>query len=462
MPLVLTTDEIKSGHGSPEGVVSAAAGVLYRNLDGGMGATFWAKTYGPGTTGWKAMNDPAMPVQIPSGSQLPSLASLMTGNPYVVQAERRLYVVQGMVNAAIQDQFGQYPTDTALATKNVLVGGRAYSGDAHANNNRLVSGHAFINLGASTPHEVAYVLDTAGTVGADIVTVYVGSDGTAGSTTGYAVAINRSGAYTISNGGSTVNSGNTGQTMIGADVECAVLMDATGKVTILRNGQVVASYTPTSAPTMGNYVGLSPSLVYSSGVISWVAAALGSLNWMRLEAVPQGGTTAQALRKASGADFDYSWQDDPPAIIPGLNTVRSGSGAPDNSVGQNGDWYLQESVPVVIYGPKSGGAWPTPGVSLKGDQGIQGLQGLQGVQGTLMRAGAGAPTSGVGNNGDWYIDTTNWRLYGPKASGAWPGTYTNLQGPQGIQGIQGLQGLQGIQGVPGKAGWSTLFMMIGG
>jgi hypothetical protein len=40
--------------------------------------------------------------------------------------------------------------------------------------------------------------------------------------------------------------------------------------------------------------------------------------------------------------------------------------------------------------------------------------------------GTGAPSSGLGNNGDSYVDTTNGRLYGPKASGVWPGTYIQL------------------------------------
>lgn len=35
-------------------------------------------------------------------------------------------------------------------------------------------------------------------------------------------------------------------------------------------------------------------------------------------------------------------------------------------------------------------------------------------------SGVGAPTSGVGSNGDFYIDTLNVALYGPKAAGAWP------------------------------------------
>jgi len=34
-------------------------------------------------------------------------------------------------------------------------------------------------------------------------------------------------------------------------------------------------------------------------------------------------------------------------------------------------------------------------------------------------------------NGDFYLDTTAWVLYGPKASGVWPGPGTSLVGPAG-------------------------------
>lgn len=58
-----------------------------------------------------------------------------------------------------------------------------------------------------------------------------------------------------------------------------------------------------------------------------------------------------------------------------------------------------------------------------------GPQGVQGPAGTTLRYGAGAPTAGDGNNGDFWVDTTNDRLYGPKAAGAWPAEYTSLIGP---------------------------------
>lgn len=48
--------------------------------------------------------------------------------------------------------------------------------------------------------------------------------------------------------------------------------------------------------------------------------------------------------------------------------------------------------------------------------------------GNTILNGAGAPTAGTGNNGDFYIDTTAHVIYGPKASGAWPATGTSMSG----------------------------------
>ena len=99
-------------------------------------------------------------------------------------------------------------------------------------------------------------------------------------------------------------------------------------------------------------------------------------------------------------------------------------------------------------------------VSTVGPQGasITGSTGATGATGTLVRSGSSAPTSGDGNDGDWWIETTNSRLYGPKASGAWPGSYVSLIGPQGAQGDQGVQGSQGVQGETGLNGGSNIVL----
>lgn len=47
-----------------------------------------------------------------------------------------------------------------------------------------------------------------------------------------------------------------------------------------------------------------------------------------------------------------------------------------------------------------------------------------------VRNGAGTPGAGVGFNGDFYLDTVNYLIYGPKTGGVW-GAGTSLIGPSG-------------------------------
>ena len=55
-------------------------------------------------------------------------------------------------------------------------------------------------------------------------------------------------------------------------------------------------------------------------------------------------------------------------------------------------------------------------------------------------SGTGAPSSGLGNDGDFFIDTFNVDLYGPKTNGSW-GSAISLKGTTGATGATG-------QGVP--------------
>lgn len=118
-------------------------------------------------------------------------------------------------------------------------------------------------------------------------------------------------------------------------------------------------------------------------------------------------------------------------------TILSGTTAPSSGTGANGDFYIN-TVTHVIYGPKASGTWPA-GVSLVGPQGAAGTNGIDGR--TILN-GTTPPGSGVGANGDFYLDTAAWGLYGPKAGGVWP-TPVALRGPQGDPGDTGPQGPPG-------------------
>lgn len=176
----------------------------------------------------------------------------------------------------------------------------------------------------------------------------------------------------------------------------------------------------------------------------------------------------------------------PASIVPGPpgdtgppgprgNTVLYGTINPDNSVGVNGDFYIN-TTSHFIFGPKASGVWPL-GVSLigpigpvgpVGPQGPTGLQGptgpkgADGTNGNTVLYGAVDPTS-QGRDGDFYINTTTHFIFGPKAGGGWPGG-TSLVGPIGPQGLKGDKGDkgdtgdQGEQGIQGPGGTATLIV----
>jgi len=115
---------------------------------------------------------------------------------------------------------------------------------------------------------------------------------------------------------------------------------------------------------------------------------------------------------------------------PASNTIYNGSGAPSGLTGVSGDFYI-DTTNWLIYGPKIDGSnWGT-GVNLVGPAG-----------GQTLRSGSGAPNNSLGGNGDFYIDTTAWKIYGPKASGVWPAG-VNIVGPQGATGATGATGAAG-------------------
>ena len=111
-----------------------------------------------------------------------------------------------------------------------------------------------------------------------------------------------------------------------------------------------------------------------------------------------------------------------------INASGQWVGSPTGLVGPQGPQGIQG--PVGATGPQGP----------QGNQGIQGIQGVAGTDGKTVRSGSGVPSSGLGVNGDFYIDTIADAIYGPKASGSW-GSATSLIGPQGPQGPAGSPGV---------------------
>ncbi len=142
-------------------------------------------------------------------------------------------------------------------------------------------------------------------------------------------------------------------------------------------------------------------------------------------------------------------------------TWRSGSGAPSNGLGLDGDFYFRSDTDDVYQ--KAGGAYAVI-ANLRGTQGAQGPQGNAGLDGATWRDGSGAPSNALGVNGDFYLDHATGDVH-EKSSGTYA-VVVNIKGPQGPQGSQGMQGTQGPQGPQGSAGadgsdgWSPAFAFV--
>ena len=77
-------------------------------------------------------------------------------------------------------------------------------------------------------------------------------------------------------------------------------------------------------------------------------------------------------------------------------------------------------------------------------------------------SGAGIPTKTIGIDGDFYIDTKNANLYGPKAKGMWKistslkavetKSVVTVTGDQGVASASGPQGYKGDKGATGATG----------
>jgi hypothetical protein len=114
------------------------------------------------------------------------------------------------------------------------------------------------------------------------------------------------------------------------------------------------------------------------------------------------------------------------------NTILSGISAPTKTIGINGDFYI-DTKNLNIYGPKKNNAWPSA-ISLRGTAGTDGKAGTPGVAGTDGKTitNASASSGAAGATG---------------ATGA-----TGSPGLAGAVGAAGSSGSAGPAGPPGPAG----------
>jgi len=131
---------------------------------------------------------------------------------------------------------------------------------------------------------------------------------------------------------------------------------------------------------------------------------------------------------------------------PGINTLLSGKGAPKSTKGIDGDFYIDTSN-MNMYGPKISNKWPTP-VSLKGTAGTNGTNGTNGSTGATGAKG----TSSTGSDGAPGSAGPAGPAGAPGSIGATGPAGSGSPGAAGSNGASGSNGTNGTNGSPGSIG----------
>ena len=120
----------------------------------------------------------------------------------------------------------------------------------------------------------------------------------------------------------------------------------------------------------------------------------------------------------------------------GIQGVKGDDGYTPVITIENGYWVI-DGVPTTTYA-----------VGPKGDQGDPGQNGQDGKS---ILTGNGAPDSSLGNAGDVYLDLTSLNLY-KKTSTGWGSPVANIKGATGAAGQNGTNGTNGQNGAAGANG----------
>ena len=132
-----------------------------------------------------------------------------------------------------------------------------------------------------------------------------------------------------------------------------------------------------------------------------------------------------------------------------INTILNGNGAPSNTLGINGDFYI-DTRSLMISGPKKSGKWPVAR-SLQGANGVNGIDGKNGTsaKNATTASNVAGPAGPQGERGDKGIDGLPGAAGGAGIDGL-PGA-AGATGPSGPAG-SGATGAQGPTGATGPAG----------
>jgi hypothetical protein len=136
-----------------------------------------------------------------------------------------------------------------------------------------------------------------------------------------------------------------------------------------------------------------------------------------------------------------------------VNTILSGSGVPSKTLGINGDFYI-DTKNLNLYGPKTKGVWKiTTSLKSKDAPVVANVIGESGAMGQTGSKGDKGETGDKGATGA----TGNQGATGAIGATGLPGAIgaagaAGTAGVAGAKGDSGTQGIQGIQGIKGDAG----------
>jgi hypothetical protein len=134
-------------------------------------------------------------------------------------------------------------------------------------------------------------------------------------------------------------------------------------------------------------------------------------------------------------------------------TVLYGLGIPAIATGNNNDTYINTGT--GIFYKKSAGTWAQVFSMQSGPAGPQGTAGTNGTNGadgkTILNGTTNPSNLSTGTEGDFYINTSTFMFFGPKAGGIWPAG-TSLTGADGAPGPAGAAGVAGPTGAKGDKG----------
>lgn len=102
------------------------------------------------------------------------------------------------------------------------------------------------------------------------------------------------------------------------------------------------------------------------------------------------------------------------------NAVLFGNTIPGSATGSNGDTFI--NTLTGIFYKKNGGSWSqvfSMQTGPQGPQGVSGTNGANGANGKTILNGAVNPANSIGTDGDFYINTSSYYLFGPKTAGVW-------------------------------------------